>query len=209
MVTLYLPPTFYLVLGYQEGTNIRNIVIGAIAVSAIAVYLNMEDKSVSAEQIVARPPAQVYAELDRLYTAVERRAVGVTPVVGTPPVSVKLTFEREPGEMLGLSAKGGFRDAWLKTWIEPGANPNETRLKVAVWPETMLDRAGMSGVHSAVEAILHRTEAQLTTGKELPALFGERPKGNVDHASNDIDRPFVAAGSTKPMVDASVPTSGR
>lgn len=178
----------------------RNVVIGSLAVSMIAVYLNLEDKPVSAEQIVARPPAQVYAELDRLYTAVERRAAGATPIVGKPPVPVKLTFEREPGEMLGLNAKGGLRSAWLKTWIEPGANPGETRLKVAVWPETMLDRAKMGDVHGAVEAVLQQTEAQLGTNREIPALFGKPP--TVNHRDYSGNGPYVEAGSTKPMVDA-------
>lgn len=116
----------------------KSLVIGAVALSAVAVFVRMDEAPITAEQVVARPPAQVYAELDMLFGAVERRAASSAPVVGNPPYPVKLTFEREHGRMRGLTAKAGFRSAWIKTWIEPGAAPDETRLKVATEPAAML-----------------------------------------------------------------------
>lgn len=179
----------------------RSIVIGAVAVSMASVYLMSGDEPVSAEQTVAQPLEKVYRDLDALYSAIERSTAVSAAVVGHPPTPVKMTFERDEGRMLGLTATGGFRSAYIKTWIEPGANANETHLQVAVWPETMLERAGMGDVHSAVEAVLHGTEAQLAPGKEIPALFGKPRETDTGHAERHQISASVKSGTTEPMMD--------
>lgn len=187
----------------------RNIVIGMLAVSVVAVYAHAGGDEITAEQIVARPPAQVYAELDRLYKAVEERSASSSSVVGTPPVPVTMTFQRDPGRMLGMEAKGGMRSAWIKTWIEPGSSSDETILKVSVWPETMLERTKMGDVHSAVEAVLHQTADQLGPGTKIAALFGGPGRVNRDENWRHVEGTYVASGSTKPMVDPTAAVSRR
>lgn len=183
----------------------RNVVTWMITVSMIGVYMYKGRDAASVEQVVVRPPAQVYAELDRLYTDIERKAATSSPVFGGDRKPVELTFRREPGERLELKATAGFKTAYVKTWIAPGPTPEQTRLKVSVYPEAMLDRTGISDVHTAVEAVLRQTENQLGVGKPLPALFGISANSmnmSRDYGSSyDRNAPNVDPGSTRPMLD--------
>lgn len=190
----------------REGHKLQNMVSSVFAALMLAAFMIKGRESATVEQVVVvRPPAQVYAELRTLYGNIERKAAKSSPVIGSTDAPVKLTFEHEAGEYLSFKATAGSRTAHVKTWIEPGPTPEQTRLKVSVLPKAMLDRTGIADVHTAVEAVLRQTEWQLGVGKPLPVLFGtsedEGSSSRYYGSSYGRHSPNVDPGSTRPMLD--------
>ena len=152
----------------------RGVVVGMISISIYAVVIASSGGAATpnAEEIVNRPRAQVYAQLDRLYSAFERKTATVTTVTGRGDVPVKFTFEREQGEMLSMSGTAGMRTVHLITWLEDGPAPGQTRVKVRFEPISTFRCSGETTVLSAVERVLWEAEAQAIEGKRITALFG-------------------------------------
>lgn len=179
----------------------RILAAGMVAFSAMAVMAFWRGEAPNAEEIVQRPRAQLYAELNEAYSRIERTAAGHPTTTGRPPVPVAFTVEREDGRRLSLTASAGWRTIHLTVWLEDGPVPGQTQVKVLFDPESMQARAGPGSVTSAVETVLWRTEAQLRDGRPVTALLGGIPERHFDEPSQPVTSVRIDASSAAPMVD--------
>lgn len=145
----------------------------AVAVSALAIYFAAADASEppTAEALVAAPRAQVFGQLDPLFAAIEAKATTMTTVTGKPPIVVKYTFVREPGEQVGFTAKAGFRTVALKVRLADGDQPGTTKLRIVAEPESLLSSSKKQDALSALTDVLERAEPQFAEGARVNALF--------------------------------------
>jgi hypothetical protein len=189
----------------------RVVVVGALVLCAFFVMGMWNDAQPNAEGVVQRPRAQVYASLARQYAAVEAKAQRTHSVTGDPPVPVAFTFDREDDKMLSLTAKAGWRTIKLKTWLEDGPGPNQTRIKVLFEPESMRERsgAGSGDLAATIETILWRTETQLGDGKRAYALFGGAPERQDSGYSSHDYNSRLDPSSGAPTVEAKPMTNPR
>lgn len=164
----------------MKGTLAFAVVLCAV----VFFFFRTPEDAPTAEATVTMPRAQLYAQLDTLYTAIERKSGTATTVAGTPPIPVKFTFERRDGEMLDLTAAAGFRTVELKAWMADGPRPGETVLKVKAEPESMLKRTGDADLQASLQTILERSDAQFIQGHRVTALFGEGPNATDADAAN-------------------------
>jgi len=138
----------------------------------------------TAQDTVMTPRAQLYTQLDALYSAIERKSQTITTVAGRPPIPVRFSFTRRDGEMLDMTATAGFRTVELKVWLIDGERPGETVLKVKADPASMLKATGDTELQRSIQTILENSDAQVVEGHRVTALFGEGPNAS-DAATSD------------------------
>lgn len=164
----------------------RGLVLFATSISATAVWFAVGSDDAPAERaVVAAPRAAVYAQLDPLFAAIEAKATTVATVTGTPPIKVHYVFERTPGEVLGFTAKAGFRTVSLKVRLNDGPQPGTTGFAVSAEPASLLSSTGKPDTLSALTDVLSRAEPQFVEGARVKALFDS---GLYD--PNRPDRPY-------------------
>jgi len=164
---------------------VKTTIALALTVCAVVYFFFRPAEDIAtAQATVAVPRVQLYAQLDALYTAIERKSAMATTVAGTPPIPVKFTFARRDGEMLDLTATAGFRTVELKAWMVDGARPGETVLKVKADPQSMLKKKGGTDLQDSLQAILENSDAQFVQGHRVTALFGEGPNATDKDPSN-------------------------
>lgn len=159
----------------------------AFAVTLCAVvyfFFRPAEDVATAQATIAMPRAQLYARLDALYAAIERKSATATTVAGTPPIPVKFTFARRDGEMLDMTATAGFRTVELKAWMADGERPGETLLKVKAEPQSMLKKAGGDDLQNSLLNILENSDTQFVEGHRVTALFGEGPNATDAKTAN-------------------------
>lgn len=182
----------------------QRLVMSMVGMSVLAVWSFWHGGgSPTAEEIVQQPRAAVYAELNDAYSRVERMAQSHPTTTGSPPVPLVFAFEREEGAMLSLTATAGWRTIRLKTWLEDGPAPGQTRVKVLFDPESMQARSGEQSVTRAVETVLMRAEAELAANQRVAALVGGIPERRHDEPASRDASVNIDARSGRPMVDVS------
>ena len=156
----------------------------AVILLGVVFYFFRQPADVpTAEETIATPRAQIYAQFDALYAAIEKKSATITTVTGTPPYPVKFQFERRDGESIDMSATAGFRTVRLKVWFADGARPGETVMKVVAEPESMLKKTGDTELQRQVATVLERTDEQFIEGHRIVALFGEGRSGSEPPAN--------------------------
>ena len=101
----------------------------ALMTAACGETTHPENARAASKEIVAAPPASVYADLDAAFTGVETAAKSAKPLTHDTREPIVFKFEREPGKRLRLEAKARFRTVIVHAFIDPGPTPNDTRLR--------------------------------------------------------------------------------
>lgn len=118
------------------------------------------------------PRAQLFAQLDPLFAAIEAKSKTTKTVTGTPPYPVAFSFEREQDARLGLTARAGMREVAIRVWLEDGDQPGTTRLNILYEPEAIYSVIDDKNALRALETVLGRIDSQFIEGQRITALFG-------------------------------------
>lgn len=148
------------------------IIIAGLVIVGSYVLLKPAPEIPSGETLVPMPRAKLWARLSEPFASIEQKAQNVTTVTGTPPVPVKFTFDKQEGKMLDMKGQAGFRSIEVKAWLEDGARPGETRLKVLFDPESLGTKTGDTDQVYQLQTVLDQTNAQFIEGQRIKVLFG-------------------------------------